>query len=472
MPDADPVTGTVAPRHVDLLVVGGTIITVDEQRRILRDGAIAIDGGHIVAVGPTAEVTRQHVGRQTLDARGKVVTPGLVDAHVHLSHQLHRSILPDTRPEELEHDHWLPYWLNLTEADARVSALLACAEMALNGTTLFCDMSGRFTGELQADAAEAVGLRGTVSEICWDVPPHPEVAIGGTEACLDRLASLIDRLPFRANGSTWAGVTLSGMGKATDDLIVGAMELAREHGVQMHMHQSFADADTAEFGRRCDGLPAVAHLERLGVTGPDLTLVHMIRTDPREVPILAATGTNVVHCPGASARWGLGSSRTGMVPEMLAAGVNVALGCDSANYSDALDLTQQMYLAATLHREARGGTPHVSAEQAVEMATLGGARALGVGNLAGSLAVGRWADLVIHDGRRTEWQPGFDPVTTFVYSARSRGVETVVVGGRVIVSDGRLTMLDVDELLRDVQGAAQGLLDRMGYPLEPRWSTV
>lgn len=464
--------GGGGPRVVDLLVAGGTVITVDERRRILRDGAIAVDDGLIVAVGPTAEVTRQYVGRQTLDARGKTVTPGLVDAHVHLSHQLHRSILPDTRPEELEHDHWLPYWLNLTEADARLSAMLACAEMALNGTTLFCDMSGRFTGELQAEAAEAVGLRGTVSEICWDVPPHPEVAIGGTDACLERLASLIDRLPFRPDRTTWAAVTLSGMGKATDDLLVGASALAREHGVPMHMHQSFAEADVAEFGRRCDGLPAVAHLERLGVTGPDLTLVHMIRTDPREVPILARTGTNVVHCPGASARWGLGSSRTGHVPEMLAAGVNVALGSDSANYSDALDITQHMYLAATMHREARGGTPHVSAEHAIEMATVNGARALGVGDLAGSLAVGRWGDLVIHDGSRPEWRPGFDPVTTFVYSGRSRGVETVVVGGKVIVSDGRLTMLNLDEMLSEAQCAAQALLDRMGYVVEPRWPTL
>ncbi len=459
------------PRLVDLMVVGGTVITVDEQRRILRDGAIAIDGGRILAVGPTPEVTREYTGRQTLDARGKTVTPGLVDAHVHLSHQLHRSILPDTRPEEAEHDHWLPYWLNLTQADARLSALLASAEMALNGTTLFCDMSGRYTGELQAEAVEAVGLRGTVSEICWDVPPHPEVAIGGTDACLERLASLIDRLPFREAGSTWAAVTLSGMGKATDDLVVGASAIAREHGLPLHMHQSFADADTAEFAKRCDGLTTVAHLERLGVTGPDLTLVHMIRTDPQEVPILAATGTNVVHCPGASGRWGLGSSRTGQVPEMLAAGVNVALGCDSANYSDALDITQQMYLAATMHREARGGTPHVSAEQAVEMATINGATALGVGHLAGSLAVGRWADLVIHDGSRPEWRPGFDPVTTFVYSARSRGIETVVVGGKVIVADGRLTTIDIDALLSEAQGAAEGLLDRMGYLVEARWPT-
>lgn len=466
MPDTD------TPRLVDLLVVGGTVITVDEQRRILRDGAIAIDAGRIVAVGPTPEVTRDHIGRRTIDARGKTVTPGLVDAHVHLSHQLHRSILPDTRPEEVEHDHWLPYWLNLTEADARVSALLASAEMALNGTTLFCDMSGRFTGELQADAVEAVGLRGVVSEICWDVPPHPEVAIGGTEACLDRLASLIDRLPFRADGSTWAAVTLSGMGKATDDLLVGASALAREHGLPMHMHQSFADADTAEFGLRCDGLPAVAHLERLGITGPDLTLVHMIRTDPQEVPILARSRTNVVHCSGASARWGLGSSRTGHVPDMLAAGVNVALGCDSANYSDALDITQQMYLAATMHREARGGTPHVTAEQAIEMATINGATALGVGDLAGSLAVGRWADLVVHGGTRPEWQPGFDPVTTFVYSGRSRGIETVIVGGKEIVSGGRLTMLDGEQLLHDAHSAAQDLLDRMGYLVEPRWLTT
>lgn len=444
---------------VDLLLEGGTILTVDDDRRVIHDGAIAVSGGRIVAIGDRVAVSAAFRPRETLDTRGKVITPGFVDAHVHLSHQLHRSLLPDTFPEEREHDHWLPYWSLLTREDAELSARLACAEMALNGTTLFSDMSGRYDAELQASAAESIGIRGLVSEICWDVPPHPSVSIGGTRDCLDRLESLVTRMPPGPEARVWAGVSMSGMGRASDDLIRGASEIARAHGVPLSMHQSFAEADTAAFRDRAGGATAMEHLERLGVTGPELTLVHMIRIEEGEVDVLARTGARLVHCPGASMRWGLGSSRTGRVPELLAAGVEIALGSDSGNYSDSLDIAHQMYLAATIHREARGGTPHVTAEQALDMATISGARALGAGQYAGSLEVGKWADLVVHDGGRPEWRPGLDPLTTLVYSARSRGIETVLVGGRAVVSGG--TLPGLADLLDEAAGAAARLLDRM-----------
>lgn len=451
---------------VELLLEGGTVLTVDADRRILRDAAIAIDGGRIVAVDDRETLSARYIPRERMDTRGKVITPGFVDAHVHLSHQLHRSLLADTFPEEREHDHWLPYWSLLTRDDAELSARLACAEMAMNGTTLFSDMSGRYDGELQAAAARSVGIRGSVAEICWDIPPHPSVSIGDTRECLDRLESLVTRMPLGPDADVWAAVSMSGMGRASDDLIAGASAIARAHGVPLSMHQSFAAADTAAFRERTGGLSAVQHLESLGVTGPDLTLVHMIQVEPVEVDVLARTGTNTVHCPGASVRWGLGASRTGLVPELLDAGVNVGLGSDSANYSDALDVAHQMYLAATINREARGGTPHVSADQALAMATIDGARALGVDRFAGSIEAGKWADLVVHDGDRPEWRPGIDPLTTLVYSARSRGVETVLVAGRAIVTDGRVPGLSA--LLDDASRAAERLLVRMSD--DPRFA--
>lgn len=451
---------------VDLVIGGATLITVDDERRVIRSGSIAISDGRIVAIGPDRDLEALDAERR-IDGRGKVVTPGLVDAHVHLSHQLHRSILADVFPEEREHDHWLPYWTLLTEADALLSAKLACAEMLLNGTTLFCDMSGRYTGELQAEAARAIGIRGLVSEISWDRPPHPSVAIGDTAECVRRLESLVERFPFDPDATVWAGVGMSGMGNSSDELIVAASAVARSAGVPFYMHQSFSEADTARFRERTAGQSAVEHLDAIGVTGPDLALVHMIRAESVEVPVLARTGTSIVHCPGASMRWGLGSSRTGLIPEMVSAGVNVALGSDSANYADALDISHQLYLAATIHREARGGTPHISAEQALDMATRNGARALGVEAFAGSLEVGKWADLVIHDGGRPEWRPGLDPLTTFAYSARSRGVETVLVAGRVVVANGR--MEGMDALLDEVTESAHDLLERMAADTRFAW---
>lgn len=450
---------------VDTLISGATLITVDPTRRIIRNGSIAVANGRIVAVGTDDEVGQPDAARG-IDARGKVVTPGLVDAHVHLSHHLHRSILSDEFPEEREHDHWRPYWTLLTEEDALSSAKLACAEMLLNGTTLFCDMSGRYSGELQAEAARALGIRGIISEISWDLPPHPSVAIGTTAECVRRLESLVERFPFSPDATVWAAVGMSGMGRSTDELLQGASAVARSVGVPFYMHQSFAEADTANFRKRTGGRSAVEHLEALGVAGPDLALVHMIRTEEADVPVLARTGTSVVHCPGASVRWGLGSSQTGRVPELLDAGVNVALGSDSGNYADSLDIAHQLYLATTIHREARGGTPHVSAEQALGMATRNGARALGVEEYAGSLEVGKWADLVIHDAGRPEWRPGIDPITTFAYSARSRGVETVMVGGRIVVEGGRIDGLDA--ILTEASGRAIALEKRMTD--DPRFS--
>ena len=138
----------------------------------------------------------------------------------------------------------------------------------------------------------------------------------------------------------------------------------------------------------------------------------MIRTTAPEVPLLARAGTHVVHCPAASLRVGMGVSRVGVFPEMVAAGVNVALGSDSGNYSDFYDVGRQMYLAATIHREARGVMPTITAEQAIEMATLNGARAIGAGDWLGSLEAGKQADLVIHRWDRPEWRPGVDPVNS------------------------------------------------------------
>jgi 5-methylthioadenosine/S-adenosylhomocysteine deaminase len=466
------VTHGMAARSVDLVVRNATLVTVDDRRRVMSDAMIAVDDGLIVAVGKTDELADRYSGLQEMDAQQGVVTPGYIDSHVHLSHQLHRSVLPDSWDEGREHEHWLPYWLNLTEEDAFHSALLACMEMALNGTTTFCDMSGRFSAEIQAKAAAAVGLRGIVSEICWDVPPHPQLGIGDSTECASRLADLCARFPFTPDAQIWAAVGLSGMGKASDDLLVAAKELADSFGVPMYMHQSFADADTAAFLERTAGVTAVEHLAHLGILTPNLVLVHMNRVAETEVEPLVESGASVVHCPAASTRWGIGSSRLGRVPDLLGLGVNFALGSDSGNYSDVLDMSHHAYLASVIHREERGGTPVITSEQAVEMATRNGARALGVSEFIGSIEVGKRADLVVHGIDRPEWTPALDPITSLIYAGRSRGVRHVLVDGRAVVRDGQLANLDQYSALAAIRDAARKLLDRMGFSLPTRWPVV
>ena len=464
-----PVRG--APRDVDLLVSGGVVVTMDDHRRILRDGAVAITDGVIVAVGPTDEVRQAHRPIRHIDATGYVVTPGLIDAHVHLSHHLGRGMIPDDWPEAREHEHWLPYWRSMTPDDAYRSAQLACLEMLRNGTTTFADMSGRHDIETRVRATTEVGIRGALTEICWDIPPHPSVAIGDADQCLAALERLVTDHPRVPGALAWGAVTLSGMGKASDRLLVGARELSRAHGLTMSMHQSFGPDDTEGFRER-SGRAATHHLDDLGLLGSDLTLVHMIHTESAEVPLLSETGTNVVHCPGASVRTAMGVSRLGRFPEMLAAGVPLALGSDSGNYSDFFDIGRQAYLAATIHREARGVMPTISAYDALDMATRGGARALGMAGEIGELAVGYRADLVLHRRDRPEWHPMGDVVNTLVYSAQSTGVDTVIVEGRVVLEAGRPTQLDVERTLAEIDLAAAALYERMGWGFPSRWAVT
>jgi cytosine/adenosine deaminase-related metal-dependent hydrolase len=455
--------------EVDLVVRGGTILTVDPDRRVLADSSIAVKDGLIHDIGPAHEIADRYRARQTLGGAADVVTPGFVDAHVHLSHHLGRTSIPDTWPEAREHDHWLPYWRNLSEEDAYHSAMLACMEMARNGTTTFCDMSGRFSGEIQASAADRIGLRGIISEVCWDQPPYPDVGVGDTAACIARLESLIDRFPKRPDRRLWAGVGMSGMGKCSDPLVVAGSDLARARGLPLYMHQSFAAADVSTYKQMSGGSSPVAHLGELGVLGPHLQLVHMIHTDLDEVDLLAASGTSVIHCPAASVRWGLGVSRFSHFPEMVAKGVNVGLGSDSGNYSDFLDIGRQAYLAATIHREHRGVTATITAEQAIEMATLGGARAIGMGDAIGSIEIGKRADLVVHDGRRPEWHPLQDAASTLVYAAQSSAVRHVVIDGRTVLEDGAFKGFDEVAALAAIDAAARGLTQRMAVDIPRPW---
>ena len=461
---ADSTSGAADIASVDTLITHGVVLTMDPEGRVLSDGAIAIADGRIVGIDDSAALVTRFVGRDTIDAGGGIVHPGFVDAHVHLSQHLGRSTIPDSWAEAREHDQWLPYWLNMTPEDAYLSALLACLEMARNGTTSFCDLGARFEAEINAEAANAVGLRGLVAEICWDQPPDEAVATGDTEACLRRIERQLTALPPSPSARVWAGVGLPGMGQCSDELLVGAIELAREHGVVCYLHQSFAPEDTEAYRADAGDTTAVEHFGDLGLLGPDLSLIHMIRTEAIELELLGATDTNIVHCPAASLRAAMGASRFGRFPQMVDMGITVALGSDSGNYSDAFDISRQAYLAATIHGEARGEKGLITATKALEMATIDGARALGIAAEVGSLEIGKRADIVIRDYAQPELRPGLDPILSLVYGGQSSSIATVLVDGCRVVANHRVSAIDEDEVYPEIDLAARRLYERMDVP--------
>jgi len=451
------------PRAVDLLVRDGCVVTMDAGRRVLGDGAVAIDGGRIVAVGETAAVARRIAPRQTLSVAGGVVTPGLVNAHQHVTGDLlARGLVPD----RLDHHTIIGTWFHAlhlaeTERDERLAALLACVEMLRYGTTAFLEAGTAWYPGAVASAAERANIIGVVGKRVWDVPQSPPRFRLTTRAALRALEQAVRDVRRRSTGHARPAVSLVGHATASDALLVGASDVARAHGLRLNMHLAPVEADVHAFLQRA-GCRPVEHLAALGVLGPHVTLVHMVHVSEREIDLLAEHGVSVVACPTTACRLGYGFGRVGKHPEMLARGVNVALGADNASASNTLDLLRIAFLLAGLYSDGRQDPGVIGAQQVLELLTLGGARALGLEGEIGSLEAGKRADLVIWRRDGPEWRPHWDPVQSLVYATDGRSVDRVLVRGRIVVEGGRVTTVDEPALYRQVAQAASALVERAG----------
>jgi cytosine/adenosine deaminase-related metal-dependent hydrolase len=257
----------------------------------------------------------------------------------------------------------------------------------------------------------------------------------------------------------------------SDELIRAAKGLADRHGVGLTLHQANRPGTVKQYQDQ-HGMRPVEHLEKLGALGENVLLAHVIDLDDREIDAIARTGTKTVMVPTAALKMGSRMTRTAKLPEMVARGICVSLGTDAGNNSNLLETLRAMYLVTVLYKDARGTTGVVPAEMAVELATLQGARALGLEREIGSLEVGKRADLVLFDTRRPEWRTLFNPVNTLVYGADGRSVHTVIVDGRVVVENHRACFVDEDALIDRVQALGQRLLERTGIRFAPRWPVV
>ena len=457
---------------MDLLLRHGRVITMDAERRILSDGAIAIEGGRIRAIGPDREVGEAHMdaARETRDLGGALVHPGFVDAHAHTSSDLIRGFTPKADP------NWDPidnafYGPDGPDGDY-LGALLSCMEMIRNGVTTFCDTGSSRDLARTARAINEVGVRGIPGHLIFDVlaGPDMEPLVHSTEECLERIERQVEAYPFRGEGRAWCAVTLSGMGLTTDRLLKAGAALAERAGVPMVMHQSWG-ANEVKASEKKHGTRPLFHLADLGILGPNLTLVHMIQLDDAEVDLVARSGARVVHCPNASLRRGKGAIRVGRFPELVEAGVPVALGSDGMGGKR--DLARQMHLAIGVHREVRDQYPVFTAEQALEMATLNGAKAVGLEGEIGALEVGMRADVVIHTLDRPEAHPRWaDPVDSLVFFGQSATVDTVLVDGEVVLDGGRFTRLDASDAYRRIDEAAAGFETMLGRKAFAVWPIV
>jgi cytosine/adenosine deaminase-related metal-dependent hydrolase len=451
-----------------ILIEHATVITLDRERRILTDGSILVDGRDIVQVGPARTVRPPRPPARIIDARRRVVVPGFVDTHVHLSEHLNRGLLLDDIPVDRYLSDWLiPLYSVITSEEEQVSALLACIEMIRTGTTTFCEAGTLFDVAAVADAVEAVGMRAVLGRWSWDLATGPGPMQQTTADALRLNEAMLEAVHGRASGRIGAWPLLLGFGTCSPALMQGARALAERYGVGWGMMQ-FASHPSR---RTTDRVP-LAELDALGVLTPATKLAHMVYVDDEDIALLARRGVKVSHCPTAGLKHTKGLAAHGRFVEMLDAGVCVSLGGDSGNGSNHFDMLRLMYLAATLYKDARLDVSVMPPERALEMATIRGAEALLLETAIGSIESGKRADLVLYDLDVPEWRPLLNPVNNLVYAATGASVRTVLIDGRVVLDEGHLTMLDERLVYERAEALARQHIARAGLSIESKWPVI
>jgi 5-methylthioadenosine/S-adenosylhomocysteine deaminase len=445
--------GARAAQRVDLVVRNGTVVTVDAERRVIERGAVAVDGGAIVAVGPQAEIGSAYAGRQVLDARGGIVLPGLVNTHTHAPMVLFRGIADDLKLMD-----WLQRFIfpaekkNVTAAFVTAGTRLAALEMIRSGTTTFADMY--YFEEQVALAAKEAGLRTVAGETLIEFPAPDHATTQDGLAYAERFLQR-----FRGDPLVTAAVAPHSTYLANPETIRAARALADKYGAPLLVHLSESSEEQRQV-REKYGKSPTEHLRDLGFLRKGVVGAHGVWLTPADRAILKAADAGVVHCPQSNMKIASGAAPVG---DLLREGVRLGLGTDGAASNNDLDMFEEMLTAALLAKHTTGDPTVAPAAEVLAMATIGGARALGMEDRIGSLEPGKRADLVIVGVDRAGLRPVYDPVSHLVYAAKGADVRDVVIEGRVVMRDRRVLTLDE----RAVIAEADRLRDQVRRSLAP-----
>jgi 5-methylthioadenosine/S-adenosylhomocysteine deaminase len=451
-----------------ILVEHAVVVSMDAERRIFRDGAVLVDGRDVIQVGRAADVRPPRTPDRVIDGRNRLVLPGFVNTHVHLSEHVNRGVMADEIPVDRYMADWLiPLYSTITPEEEAYSARLACLEMIRTGTTTFCEAGTLFDVGAVADAVERLGMRAILGRWTWDMVGARGRMRQSTEEALRRNDEMIAGLKGRAGGRLGAWPLLLGFGTCSEALIRGAHALAEKHGTGWGM-MHFASHPSR---KTADAMP-LATMDALGVLGARTKLTHMVHVNDDDIGLLARRGVKIAHCPTAALKHTKGLVEYGRFPEMLARGVAVSLGGDSGNGSNHFDMLRLMHVVALFYKDARMDTRVMPPETVLEMATIHGAAALGLEHEIGSLEPGKRADLVLYDLDVPEWRPLLDPVNSLVYAATGASVRTVLIDGHVVLDEGRITTIDETDVYRRIETLAREQIARAGVRMEKRWPIV
>ncbi len=420
---------------LDVLIHSGTVVPMTD-RGVFFEGIVGIQGGRIVLVEPGCD--DRHPARETIDASGCIVLPGLVQAHVHVVQSLLRHQADDMALLDwLKRRTW-PYEAFLDGDGVRAAAELGIAELLAGGTTTVLDFGTTHDHDRVFEAARDLGIRMISGKTHMDTGEGvPEGLLEDTDRSLADAEALGKRWHGAAGGRLRYAVAPRFALSCTRRLLEGCSALARDHGWLLQTHAS-ENRDEVTAVREATGMGNVEYLDAVGLTGNDVVLAHGIHLSPGEIARLAETGTRICHCPGANLKLASGIAD---VPVLMEAGVPVALGADGPPCNNRLSIFQEMSLAATLHT-LRHGPEAMDAWTVLDLGTRAGARALHLDGETGALEPGLAGDVVVVDGSGWSLLPAGDPAARIVYGATAGDVRDVLVNGRIVVRDRRLTTAD------------------------------
>lgn len=444
-------------KKADVLLTGGTVVTMDDSYRLYTDGAVAIAGDLIVAVGPTAVITQTYTASETINCHGKVIMPGLVNAHTHIPMTLLRGLNDDLRL-----DVWLGYLMPLerefvTPAFVKLGTQIACAEMIRSGVTSFADMY-YFEDEIAAETA-VIGMRALLGQTVL-IFPAPDAAT--YEDALVLCRRFIEK--WRDHPLIQPAVAPHAWYTGTPEMNRACADLARAYDVPLHTHVS-ETAFEAQNSLEQNHMPVVNWIGKNGLLETKLLAAHCVHLDEGEMFALKEAGAGVAHCPTSNLKLSSGIAAIG---QMLSLGLNVGVGTDGPASNNDLDMFEEVRLAALLAKTKSNDPTVLPARQALELATIGGARAMHMADKTGSLEAGKRADLAIVEMEGIHNQPQFnnhaDAVySRLIYAAKSSDVADVMCNGRWLMRDR--TLLTIDEAAAK-QAAAQVAADIDAFVLE------
>lgn len=438
--------------RIDLAIVGGKIVTMDRDYRVIEDGYIAISKDRIVAIGSRSGIGKQYLPAKVINAKDRVVLPGLVNTHTHIPMVMFRGIADDLVLKEWLENYIFPAEAKNVSKDLCYWGTLAgCLEMIKGGITTYVDMY--YFEDTIAEATEKAGVRALLGETIIDFPvadnKTPQDALVYTEKFVDR---------WKGNSLITPAIAPHAPYTVKPENLRAIKELAEKKDIPIVIHLAETQVEVDDITKRYGARP-IEHLDKLGLLSNRLIAAHVVFANQQEIELLKSRGVGVAHNPQSNMKL---ASGVAPVPKMLSKGVAVGLGTDGAASNNDLSLFEEMDTAAKLHKLNTGDPTVVSARDALEMATIGGARAIHLDKEIGSLEVGKKADLIVVNLQSPHQQPLYNIYSCLVYATKASDVETAVIDGRAVMLNRKLLTLNEREIKLQIEKFSQKILRSLG----------